>query len=108
MWDPRDGISAHIQRDTRELACSLSFSLLPYEDTERRQPSESQEESSHWYQTKLGSTRPMHSKASPLTLGCGAGKYSIYCRVPNKENRQLMFRIPELSNDFQGRVLKTV
>ena len=29
----------------------------------------------------------MHSKASLLTLGCGEGKCSIYCRAPNKEFR---------------------
>ena len=29
---------------------------------------------------------PMHSKANLLTPGCGEGKCSIYCKVPDKES----------------------
>ena len=36
----------------------------------------------------------MCSKANLLTPGYSAGKYSIYCRVPSKENRQLMLKRP--------------
>ena len=46
------------------------------------------------------------SKANLLTLGCGEGKYSIYCRVPSKKNGQLMLKSSELPNGFQGRVFK--
>ena len=31
---------------------------------------------------------PMSSKANLLILGCGEGKYSIYCRALSKENGQ--------------------
>ena len=37
--------------------------------------------------TKLGSACLMHSKVNPLTLGCGEGKYNVYCRVTIKEKR---------------------
>ena len=46
----------------------------------------------------------MCSKAN-LTPGCGEGKY-IYCRVPRKENVQLVLKRPELPDGFQGRVFK--
>ena len=58
------------------------------------------------YQNKLGSTCPTHSKANLLTVGCGEEKYRVYCRAPNKENRQLMLKRPELPSGFQGRVFK--
>ena len=34
-----------------------------------------------------------------LTPGCGEGKYSVYCRAPNKENWQLMLKRTELSRE---------
>ena len=34
------------------------------------------------------------------------GKYSVYCKAPSKENRQLMLKRPELPNVFQGSVFK--
>ena len=37
--------------------------------------------------TGLGSTRPTCPKASLLTLGCGEGKYSVYCRVPSNAHK---------------------
>ena len=43
------------------------------------------------------------SKASLLTLGCGEGKCSVYCRTPSQENRQLTLKRLELPNGFQGR-----
>ena len=45
---------------------------------------------------------PACGEASLLTSGWGEGKYSIYCRVPNKENGQLMLKRSELPNGFQG------
>ena len=47
-----------------------------------------------------------HSKVNLLTPGCGEGKYSVYCRVPNKENAWLMLKIPKLSDNFEGRSFK--
>ena len=47
----------------------------------------------------------MHSKANQLTLGCGEGKYSIYCRTPSK-SRQLVLKRPELHAGFQEQFLK--
>ena len=55
------------------------------------------------YLTKLGSTLLPHSKATLLTLGCGEGKHSVYCRAPSKENRQLVLKRPKLPSGFQGR-----
>ena len=49
----------------------------------------------------------MGSKTNLLTPGCGEGKYSVYCRVPSKENKQLVLKRPELPNGFQGRVFKS-
>ena len=49
---------------------------------------------------------PMGSKAKLLTLGCGEGRVSIYCRAPSKENGQLVLKRPELPNGFQGRGFK--
>ena len=46
------------------------------------------------------------NKANLLTLSCGEGKYKIYCRASGKENRQLMLKIHEVSNGFQGRGFK--
>ena len=48
----------------------------------------------------------MHSNASPLTPDCTEGQFSIYCRAPNKESRQLMLKRPRLSNGFQEQVFK--
>ena len=48
----------------------------------------------------------MCSKANLLTPGCGEGMYSICCRVPSKENEQLMLKRPELPDDFQARGFK--
>lgn len=47
------------------------------------------------YETEPGFTRPNCSKTNLLTLGSGEGKYSLYCRVPSKENRQLLLKRPE-------------
>lgn len=38
------------------------------------------------YQTKLGSAYLIHSQAVLLAPGCSEGRYSIYCRAPNKKN----------------------
>ena len=46
----------------------------------------------------------MQSNAKALTLGCGEGKYSIYCRAPSQENGQVMLRRPELPDGFWERV----
>lgn len=48
----------------------------------------------------------MHSKANPLTLGCGEGKCSVYCRVPSKESKWLVLRRPKLPKGFQEKVFK--
>lgn len=42
--------------------------------------------------TKLRSACLMHSKVSLLTLGCGGGKYNVYCRVTIKEKRHLQLK----------------
>ena len=39
---------------------------------------------------------PVHSKANLLTLGCGEGKYSVYCRYQTRSTGQLMLKKPEL------------
>ena len=49
---------------------------------------------------------PMNSKANLLTPACVEGQYSVYCRVPSKENRQLMLKRPKLPDGFQGRGFK--
>ena len=49
---------------------------------------------------------PTCSKANLLTLGCGEGKYSVCCRAPSKENRQLMLKSSKLPDGFQRRVFK--
>ena len=33
-------------------------------------------------------------------------KYSVYCRTPSKESRQLILKRPEFPQGFQGRVFK--
>ena len=52
--------------------------------------------SSQCYSPKLRSTNPLSSKVNLLTLGCGEGKQSFYCKVlsvgPSKEKRQLMLK----------------
>ena len=55
---------------------------------------------------ELGLLTRIHSKVNLLTPGFGEGKYSIYYRVSNKENRQLMIKRPKLPEDFQGRGFK--
>ena len=45
------------------------------------------------------------SKVTVLTLGCGEGKYSIYCRA-KPANGQLMLQRPELPHGFQGKAFK--
>ena len=47
-----------------------------------------------------------YSKVVLLTLGCSEGKFSVHCRVPSKENGQLMLKRPELPDGFQGRGFK--
>ena len=49
---------------------------------------------------------PTCSKANLLTPGWGEGKYSIYCRVPSKEKRQVMLKGLELPDGFHGRGFK--
>ena len=58
------------------------------------------------YQAELGSTCPLCSKVSLLTPASGAGKYSIYLRVPSEEYGQLMLKRTELPCSFQGRIFK--
>ena len=48
----------------------------------------------------------MRSKANLLTLGCGEGKCSVYCRASSKESRELVLKTPGLSDGFQGKVFK--
>ena len=43
---------------------------------------------------------PACSKADLLTLVSGEGKYSVYCRAPSKENRQLMLKRFEFPDGF--------
>ena len=38
-------------------------------------------------QNQIWVCSPTHSKANLLTLGCGEGRCSIYCRVSSKEYR---------------------
>ena len=75
---------------------SLGSSSLPYASEERVLPN----------QTRVDS--PACSKANPLTLGRGEGKYSICCRAPSKENGQLMLKRPELPMAFREGVLKAM
>ena len=49
----------------------------------------------------------MHSKVNPLTLGCGEGKYNVYCRVTVKEKRHLQLKRPELLMAFEEGFFKT-
>ena len=42
------------------------------------------------YQTQPGSSHLMHSKAKLLTLDAGKGGYSIYCKMPNKNQARRM------------------
>lgn len=42
------------------------------------------------YKTELGWALPTQSEANLLTLGCGEGKHTIYCKVPCMANGQLM------------------
>ena len=49
---------------------------------------------------------PMHSKTNLLTPACGEGKYSVYCRAPSEESKQLVFIRPKLPEAFQGKVFK--
>ena len=53
------------------------------------------------YQSKLGLACPHTVKP-----GCGEGKHSIYCRMPNKQNGKLMLKRPKFLDGFQGRVFK--
>ena len=43
-------------------------------------------------------------RAGLLTVSCDEGKFSVICRVPSKQNRQLMLKILELTDSFQVRV----
>ena len=49
---------------------------------------------------------PKCNKANLLIPGSGEGKYSINCRAPSKESRQLVLRRPDLPKGFQGQVFK--
>ena len=55
-------------------------------------------------QTWVGA--PVHSEANLLIPGCSEGKCSIGCSAPCKESRQLLLKIAELLDDFQGKVFK--
>ena len=57
--------------------------------------------------TKLGSDCLMRSKVNLLTLGCGEGKYNVYCRVTIKEKRHLQLKRPELLMAFEAGFFKT-
>ena len=46
----------------------------------------------------------LHSKTNLLTLVCGEGKCSFYCRAPCTESRQLLCKRRELHDGFQGEV----
>ena len=39
-------------------------------------------------------TEPAHSKVNLLTLHCGEGKYSFYCRVLSKKSKHLVLKKP--------------
>ena len=52
------------------------------------------------------SISPECSKANLLTPGCAAAKHRDYCRVPNKENEQLMLKRPQISDTFLERGFK--
>ena len=59
------------------------------------------------YQTKLQVHSLGHSKANLLTLDCGEGKRSVYCRAPSKESRLLVLQRPNSLMAFRERFLKT-
>lgn len=56
------------------------------------------------YQTKFRSTCPTQSAAHQLTLHCGEGNFSVYCRIPNEEKGQLMLKRSELLTGFLARI----
>ena len=49
---------------------------------------------------------PGSSKAHLLPLGFGEAKCSVYCRVPRKECRQLVFKRPKVPSGFQRKVFR--
>ena len=49
---------------------------------------------------------PGSSKANLLPLGFGEAKCSVYCKVPRKERRQLVFKRPKVPNGFQRKVFR--
>ena len=49
---------------------------------------------------------PARSKANLLTLGCGEGKHSVYCRAPSKESRAASAQKVHSPDGFQGKVPK--
>ena len=48
---------------------------------------------------------PNCNKAHLLTPGCSEGKCNVYCRVPSKESRQLVFKRPNSLKAFRERLL---
>ena len=56
--------------------------------------------------TKLGPCSSPCRKANLLTLGCGEGKCSVYCKVPDKENVWLTLKKPRTPEGFQPNVFK--
>ena len=46
------------------------------------------------------------SEANILTLDCGEGKGSVYCRAPYKEDGWLMLKTPKLRKGFQQSILQ--
>ena len=46
------------------------------------------------------------SKANLLTLSCGEGKCSIYCKVPDKESRTTHAQKTQIPHGFQGSIFK--
>ena len=54
------------------------------------------------YQTKLGSTH----EAKPSCQHWVVVKESMFIGGPNRQNRHLMLKRPELPDGFQGRVFK--
>lgn len=51
--------------------------------------------------TRLGSGSSACRTADLLTLGCGEGKCSVYCKAPDKENVRLTLRKPGTPEGFQ-------
>ena len=57
---------------------------------------------------ELGATCLLHSKASLLTLGCGEGKFDIYCRDQERRLRSLCSKDLNSWMAFREGLFKTV